>query len=192
MRESKSIQLGDQLSELPKSLVPAGAASPAGLYPFYCSGPEQRWIDKPNRTGEAVILGTGGVASVHHAVGEFSNSTDTWAIVAKNDSRIVTAYLFRVLQGRLPKIDYAGFEGSGLRHLRKDFVRNLLVEVPDKYTQERIVEILSSVDEAINQTEALIAKTEQIKAGLMHDLLTRGRADSKSVTGVLAGAVSMG
>ena len=30
------------------------------------------------------------------------------------------------------------------------------------------------MDEAIEQTEALIAKTQQIKAGLMHDLFTRG------------------
>lgn len=40
--------------------------------------------------------------------------------------------------------------------------------------QRRIAEILWTVDEAIEQTEALIAKTQQIKAGLMHDLFTRG------------------
>ncbi|NEV62760.1 restriction endonuclease subunit S [Thiorhodococcus minor] len=40
--------------------------------------------------------------------------------------------------------------------------------------QHRIAEILSTVDEAIEQTEALLAKTQQIKAGLMHDLFTRG------------------
>ncbi len=40
--------------------------------------------------------------------------------------------------------------------------------------QRRIAEILSTVDEAIEQTEALIAKTQKIKAGLMHDLFTHG------------------
>jgi type I restriction enzyme S subunit len=40
--------------------------------------------------------------------------------------------------------------------------------------QQRIAEILRTVDEAIAQTEALIAKTRRIKAGLMHDLFTRG------------------
>ena len=44
-------------------------------------------------------------------------------------------------------------------------------DLPD---QQRIAEILSTVDKAIEQTEALIAKTRQIKAGLMHDLFTRG------------------
>lgn len=40
--------------------------------------------------------------------------------------------------------------------------------------QRRIAEVLVTVDEAITQTEALIAKTQQIKVGLMHDLFTRG------------------
>ena len=40
--------------------------------------------------------------------------------------------------------------------------------------QRRIAEILYTIDIAIEQTEALIAKMQQIKAGLMHDLFTRG------------------
>jgi type I restriction enzyme S subunit len=40
--------------------------------------------------------------------------------------------------------------------------------------QDRIAEILSALDEAIEQTDALIAKYQQIKAGLMHNLFTRG------------------
>lgn len=40
--------------------------------------------------------------------------------------------------------------------------------------QNRIVKILSTLDRAIEKTEALIAKYQQIKAGLMHDLFTRG------------------
>jgi type I restriction enzyme S subunit len=35
-------------------------------------------------------------------------------------------------------------------------------------------EVLSTIDEEIEQTEALIAKYQQIKAGLMQDLFTRG------------------
>jgi type I restriction enzyme S subunit len=49
--------------------------------------------------------------------------------------------------------------------------------------QRRIAEILSTVDEAIEQTEALIAKYQQIKAGLMHDLFTRGLSPEASAKG---------
>lgn len=48
------------------------------------------------------------------------------------------------------------------------------VFLPSIIVQESIAEILATVDEAIEQTEALIAKTQQIKAGMMHDLFTRG------------------
>ena len=40
--------------------------------------------------------------------------------------------------------------------------------------QSKIAEVLSTVDRAIEQTEALIAKQQRIKTGLMQDLLTRG------------------
>jgi len=44
----------------------------------------------------------------------------------------------------------------------------------DKPEQTKIAEVLSTVDRAIEQTEALIAKQQRIKTGLMQDLLTRG------------------
>jgi len=57
-----------------------------------------------------------------------------------------------------------------------------LLPIPDIgfTTQGQIAEILSTLDKAIEKTEALIAKYQQIKAGLMHDLFTRGvTADGK-------------
>ena len=44
----------------------------------------------------------------------------------------------------------------------------------------KIARILQTIDQAIEKTEALIEKYQQIKAGLMHDLFTRGiGADGK-------------
>lgn len=43
-----------------------------------------------------------------------------------------------------------------------------------KPEQTKIAEILSTVDRAIEQTEALIAKQQRLKTGLMADLLSRG------------------
>ena len=59
--------------------------------------------------------------------------------------------------------------------LNKQTLSKLKLRFPkDMQQQCRIAEILSTLDEAIEQTEALIAKQRQIKAGLMHDLFTRG------------------
>lgn len=44
----------------------------------------------------------------------------------------------------------------------------------DASIQKKISSILRTIDQAIEKTEALIEKYQQIKAGLMHDLFTRG------------------
>jgi type I restriction enzyme, S subunit len=45
---------------------------------------------------------------------------------------------------------------------------------PSKAEQKQIATILSTIDQAIAQTEAIIAKQQRIKTGLMQDLLTKG------------------
>ncbi|GEN28529.1 hypothetical protein HVA01_21750 [Halovibrio variabilis] len=46
--------------------------------------------------------------------------------------------------------------------------------VPPIYEQKVIAKILYTLDTQIRQTEAIIAKLQQVKQGLLHDLLTRG------------------
>jgi type I restriction enzyme, S subunit len=65
-------------------------------------------------------------------------------------------------------------EGTKMPRCSWREIRDLPVFCPSRSHQQRIAEILSMVDDAIEQTEALIAKYQQIKAGLMHDLFTRG------------------
>jgi type I restriction enzyme S subunit len=67
-----------------------------------------------------------------------------------------------------------GIGSTFLEVNKRDTERFEVLVPPDYNNQQRIAEILSTVDEAIEQTEALIAKTQQIKVGLMHDLFTRG------------------
>ena len=64
--------------------------------------------------------------------------------------------------------------GSTFLEVNKRDTEKFEVLIPPLPQQRRIAEILSTLDEAIEQTEALIAKMQQVKAGLMHDLFTRG------------------
>ncbi|MCT7965002.1 restriction endonuclease subunit S [Laspinema sp. D1] len=60
-------------------------------------------------------------------------------------------------------------------NLSASAVKRFIVYHPqDKKEQEKIAEVLSTVDRAIAQTEVLIAKQQRIKTGLMQDLLTKG------------------
>lgn len=63
---------------------------------------------------------------------------------------------------------------TGLINLKvADYLRHA-IWAPKLDTQRKVADVLGCIDTAIEKTEALIAKHQQIKAGLMHDLFTRG------------------
>jgi type I restriction enzyme S subunit len=64
--------------------------------------------------------------------------------------------------------------GSTIQHLYQNVFERFEFPIPDKPQQTQIAAVLSTVDRAIAQTEALIAKQQCIKTGLMQDLLTKG------------------
>jgi hypothetical protein len=86
---------------------------------------------------------------------------------------ITADFLFYTLQYSEPAFNGMGQPGTQ-NNLNTSLVGKHKIFCPAIEQQHRIAEILSTVDEAIEQTEALIAKTQQIKAGLMHDLFIRG------------------
>ena len=70
------------------------------------------------------------------------------------------------------------FSGSaGQQRVSAEFFGRFRLALPPLDEQRRIAEILSSADELIEKTEALVEKQKVIKRGLMHDLLTRGVDD---------------
>ncbi len=84
-----------------------------------------------------------------------------------------TVYLYYALQHAESAFNGMGQPGTQT-NLNTGLVGRHQIFAPKIEKQRRIAEILSTTDEAIEQTEALIAKCQQIKAGLMHDLFTRG------------------
>ena len=53
-------------------------------------------------------------------------------------------------------------------------INSMLLPLPPLPHQRKIAKILTTVDNLIEKTEALIAKYQSIKQGMMHDLFTRG------------------
>ena len=85
-------------------------------------------------------------------------------------------FLFNLLQGpdvqRHISNDVQG--STGLSNINLTRLKAKVVECPPLLEQRRIAEILSTLAETIEQTEALISKHQQIKTGLIRDLFTRG------------------
>jgi type I restriction enzyme, S subunit len=63
---------------------------------------------------------------------------------------------------------------TGIINLKYRDYLNQTLQLPPLPEQRRIAEILDTLDEAIRKTEQVIAKLQQMKQGLLHDLLTRG------------------
>jgi len=94
-------------------------------------------------------------------------------LITKDPATLSQDFLFyRVIEEviRINRITAA----TTVKHLSSNDVLGIEIELPPTPEQTKIAEILSTVDRAIEQMEALIAKQQRIKTGLMQDLLTRG------------------
>jgi type I restriction enzyme S subunit len=66
-------------------------------------------------------------------------------------------------------------EGTTFAEISKTALAGVEIDFPQSINEQaKIAEILSTVDRAIEETKALVAKQQRIKTGLMQDLLTRG------------------
>lgn len=64
--------------------------------------------------------------------------------------------------------------GSTFPEISKSTLRAIPIALPPLHEQRRIAEILSSVDEAIAATRAVIEQTRKVKQGVLERLLTKG------------------
>lgn len=65
-------------------------------------------------------------------------------------------------------------QGSSNININANNIKSLKICLPNLKEQEKIAEILSTVDEQIENTEKLIQKNQELKKGLMQQLLTKG------------------
>jgi type I restriction enzyme S subunit len=166
------VKIGEIIKEMPKSQIQVGESAEYGVYPFFTSGTEVKRYNDFLVDGKYLFLSTGGNAQVSYYDGKASYSTDTYCLTTiKDDPR----FIYYILLLNIHKIDSKFFIGSGLKHLqKKDFQEFIIYKPKDRDEQSKITEILSTIDDSIQQTEKLIAKYKRIKTGLMQDLLTKG------------------
>lgn len=82
-------------------------------------------------------------------------------------------FLFYWLQPYLQHINDIT-AATTVKHLSVRDLKFAKTKLPSVSVQRKIGSVLTTIDKAIGQTEALIEKYSLIKAGMMHDLFTRG------------------
>ena len=98
------------------------------------------------------------------------------AMISKGE--IEPEFLYYVLSFSKDKIISLG-AGGAQPNISQQIIRELEIPFPLQGEQRKIAAILSSVDEAIEKTEAIIEQTEKVKKGLMQQLLTKGIGHTK-------------
>jgi type I restriction enzyme, S subunit len=97
------------------------------------------------------------------------------ALIKPNRRLIDSVFLSKQLGSAESSNYFLRYAAGSTRYgLSNGAIANTKIRFPSLWQQRKIATILTSIDTTIEKTEALIEKYQHIKAGLMHDLFTRG------------------
>lgn len=122
--------------------------------------------------GEVILLWDGSNA------GEFFVSKDgvlstTMVKFELKSSNLDRTFLFYLLKTKENYIK-SQTNGTGIPHVSPTILNNLILALPSLAEQQKIAEILSNIDTAIQKTNELITSTQRLKTGFMQVLLEKG------------------
>ena len=89
------------------------------------------------------------------------------------NEQIDSEFLCRTLLRLAPELQRLS-RGTTIQGITREDVCSVPVLIPPLSEQRAIADVLDSIDEVIERTEAVIAATETLRDALLHELLTRG------------------
>jgi len=95
------------------------------------------------------------------------------AAIRPSKDKLSHLFLFYYLKQNAKRFENIS-AGSTFKAITKRDIENFLIPLPPLPEQRAIAEVLSTIDEAIQKTEEVIAKVQRLKKGLMQELLTKG------------------
>ena len=96
-------------------------------------------------------------------------------VLQPDTTKITSDYLLNILLYEADRIRASCVKtGTTVESVETAFLKAYKLPLPPLPEQRRIADILSTVDEQIQQTDGKIEKTKELKRGLMQDLLTKG------------------
>jgi type I restriction enzyme S subunit len=181
MSENGIARVGDKAKVLMGQSPPSSACSEngdglpfiQGNAEFGCRhpSPELR-CSAPTRIAELGDL----LLSVRAPVGELNQAVERTVIgrglSALRFGSAEQGFAWHALKFAAPALNRVA-QGSTFVAVSREDVERLQIPWHGE-ANPRIAAVLDTVDEAIAKTEAVIAKLRQVRAGLLHDLLTRG------------------
>lgn len=138
--------------------------------PIFGTGGKVGWAVKSLFEGPLVVVARKGTLSKPVFYGGKCWIIDTaYAVLPKEGFDAKWLY-YNFLNYELEKLN----EATGVPSISRDYLYRVRFTNLPYDEQRKIADILTSLDMQIEQTEGIIAKYQQIKQDLMHDLFTRG------------------
>lgn len=130
-------------------------------------------LSRPMPAGSLVVVcsGTVGVPAI---LAVDACIHDGFLALKDIDNKCNKEYLFYIFSHLKSKFDSSATHGGVFTNLTTQILRDFDFLLPPILEQHKIANILTSVDIAISQTEAIIKQTEKVKKGLLQQLLTKG------------------
>lgn len=174
-------ELVDVLDHLRAPVNGEERARRAGTVPYYGANGQQGWIDKPLTSEPLILLAEDGGNFDAFAERPIAYRIDGPAWV-NNHAHIIRAkrgvsqsFVFWSIAHK----DIRQFIAGGTRtKLTQGELRRIEVQTPGESERKKIAQVLDTLDATIRKTEAIIEKLQQVKRGMLHDLLTRGIDDN--------------
>lgn len=148
-----------------------------GEFPYYGANGVQGYISKYIFDDDLILIAEDGGNFEQFATRPIAYRVNgkCWvnnhAHILKAKETFSQGFIFYSLEHK----DILYFIAGGTRSkLTQGELRKIVISHPEKNEADKIAQILSTADEAIEQTQRLIEKYNRIKRGLMQDLLTRG------------------
>lgn len=169
----------------PKSKMKAGDGADEGNFLFYTSSlVVSKRTDKPQYYEEALILGTGGSASIHYAANPFSTSTDCIVVTPKSED-FKTKFVYYFLLGNIHILE-KGFRGAGLKHISKTYIENIDIPIFSIDIQNKIVSVLDKANALISDRKESLQLLEDLLRAIFLDMFQNDLIEYKQSKKTLA------
>ena len=154
------IELKQVLFPQPKSKIKAGDGKIEGKYRFFTSSPNQtKYIDEANYDKPSLVFGTGGNASVHFCDEPFSTSTDCLVMYGRSKNELETIYNY--LKSNIGILE-EGFKGAGLKHISKDYILAIEIDLPSEAIQLELLQKTRVIDSLITAKQTQLFLSEDL------------------------------
>ena len=142
-----------------------------GIYPVILGGKEPAYyIDKFNHTGKAIVISRSGASAGYVS---FWNEpifvTDGFLVESKENVSI--EYLYYLLKSKQREL-HGAQKGGAIPHVTPAIIEAIEVALPDKFIQQRIVDILDKFEASIQNLEAQLSQREKQYEYYRNKLLT--------------------